>query len=157
MQSRMAAVSSGGFSMRITRALFCISALSCLSVPALSTKTSFELTEVSGKVLVTTKAGVSPAALGQQVFEGTRIFVGDEAVARVKSADGVCDIALPSQKVTVISYKKLCDVQITPTSSDYQPGGLSPPVVGLAFFGGVSAVVLYHIIRNDKDDPVSIP
>lgn len=141
--------------MRIARALSCLTALFFVAVPALSAVTSFELTEISGKVLVTTHAGVTPAALGQQVSEGASIFVGPNAVARVTSTDGGCEVALPPEKVTIINREKLCDVQISPTASHYNTGGLPPPAVGLAFFGAVSAVVFYHTIKNDKDDPVS--
>ncbi len=142
--------------MRIALSLSCAAAFACLSVPAVSAENSFELTEVSGKVLLTTEDGALPAALGQQLPEGTRIFVGDDAIARIASADGSCSFMLPTQKVTIVDYKNLCGVQITPTASDYAPGGLPPPVVGLMFFGGAATVVAISIATNDKDDPVPV-
>jgi hypothetical protein len=140
--------------MRIALSLSCATALALLSGAAISAEKTFELTEVTGKVLVTTRDGALPAELGQQIAEGTRIFVGSDSVARVSTADGVCNIALPPEKVTIVSYKNLCDVQITPTSSDPAPGGLPPPAVGLAFFGVAAGAAVWTLI-DDDDDPVS--
>jgi hypothetical protein len=142
--------------MRIPLYLSCLTAFALLSVPALSAEKSLELTEVSGKVLVTTRDGVLPAAMGQQLADGSRVFVGNNAAARVMSADGTCNIALPPEKVTVINYKKLCDVQITPTAYDGASGGLPPPAVGLAFFG-VAAGAAVSTFLEDDDNPVSGP
>lgn len=140
--------------MRMALYLSSVTAFALLSVPALSAERSLELTEVSGKVLVTTRDGALPAALGQQLAEGSRVFVGNNSAARVTSADGTCNIALPPEKVTVISYKKLCDVQITPTASDPAPGGLPPPAVGLAFFGVAAGAALWTLLEDD-DAPIS--
>lgn len=141
--------------MRLAYCLSCAAALGFLSVPAISAEKSFELTEVAGKVLITTKDGVVPAVLGQQVTEGTRIFVGEDASARVSAADGNCDVPLPSRKVTVVNYKKLCDITITPTAINRAPGGLPPPAVGLAFFAVVAVVGGISIAKGNKNKPIS--
>jgi hypothetical protein len=143
--------------MRIAYCLSCAAALGFLSVPAISAQKTFELTEVSGKVLVTTKNGIVPAVLGQQVSEGTRIFVGEDASARITAADGNCDVPLPSKKVTVLNYQKLCEITITPTATDGPSGGVPPPVVGLAFFTAVAIVGGIAIADDDDDNSVSAP
>jgi hypothetical protein len=141
--------------MRYAYPLFCLAAFACVTAPALSADRFFELTEVSGKVLVTTKDGALPATLGQQVPQGARIFVGDGAIARVSSTDGICNATLPDNKVTVVNYKKLCDVKITPTSTTSYVGGVRPPFVGVSFFALAGAVVGVSTLTNEK--PASTP
>jgi hypothetical protein len=143
--------------MRGVYSFYCVAALGLLSAPAFSADKSFELTEVSGKVLVTTSNGALPATLGQKIPQGARIFVGDSALARVASVDGICNASLPANKVTVVSYKKLCDVKITPTASSRYSRGVPPVVVGLTFFAGASAVVGISMATNDDNGPISTP
>jgi hypothetical protein len=143
--------------MRTALLASCLIALGCASGSALSSDRTFELTEISGKVLVTTPEGVLPATAGQQLGEGTRIFVGEDSSAQLASTDGTCTAALPPKKVTVINSQKLCDVTITPTSNDVT-GGVPPPVVGIAFFAVVTGAAIYTWLDNDNNNkPISPP
>jgi hypothetical protein len=142
--------------MRIAYSLSCAAALAFLSVPSQSAENLFQLKDVAGKVMISTSKGLVPAEVGQVVADGARIFVGKDAIARVALEDGSCDIALPSQKITVINHRKLCDVNITPTASDEEGGGSSAAYAGIAFFAGVSGVAIIAML-DDDDTPMSTP
>lgn len=140
--------------MRIAYTLISSTLLGLVSVSAMAADNVVLLQEVSGKVLVATKQGMIPAEVGQSFANGTRIFVGENAVARVASADGACDATLPTAKVTVIDDKSLCEVKITPTATE--GGGMRPAYVGLAFFGA-TGIIGALTLADDDSDPLSVP
>jgi hypothetical protein len=145
--------------MRFAYPLCCLAVLASFATPSLSSDNKIEILEISGKVLVTTAEGVFPAEAGQSLAEGSSVFVGDDATARLAATDLNCQITLPTGKVTVINTQKLCDVKITPTATDGgYPGGVSPPVVGLLFFGAVmTSAIVAVALDEDDDDPISVP
>jgi hypothetical protein len=141
--------------MRIAYPLFCAALLVVSASPSYSAEHLFQLSEVTGKVLVKTTLGTSSATVGQRLAAGTRIFVGDDSAARITTIDGSCDVILPTQKVSIIN-QALCEPTITPTATESGPSGVPPPAVGLAFFG-TAAIVTGIILAQKKDDPVSPP
>jgi hypothetical protein len=141
--------------MRIAYTLISSTLLGFVSVSAMAADNAFVLQEVSGKVLVATKQGMMPAEVGQSFASGTQVFVGENAIARVASADGACDVTLPTEKVTVINHKSLCEVKITPTATE-GIGGMRSAYVGLAFFGATGIVGAISL-ANDDSDPLSVP
>jgi hypothetical protein len=135
--------------MRIAYTLISSTLLGFVSVSAIAADNTFVLQEVSGKVLVATKQVMMPAEVGQSFANGTRVFVGENAIARVASADGACDVTLPTEKVTVINHKSLCDVVITPTAIN-RNAGVRPVYLGLSFFSATALIGAITLAKNDN-------
>jgi hypothetical protein len=129
-------------------------AIGCLCSPAWAEGDNFQLIEISGKVLVNTGKGFAPAVEGQTVGDGSKILVGENAVARIS---GPCELSLPEQRITSVNLKTLCnDVIITPTAINSAPGGIPPVVVGLGF-AAVAAGAAILVTATENNNSVSAP
>ncbi len=141
--------------MRIAYTLSCLAAFTFPFSPAVSAENPVSVLEISGKVLVITPTGLTPAEVGQVIPEGTKIFVGDESIARLAAADGNCDLNLPPRKVTVVTSSKICsDVTITPAAAN-PPHSIPPFAVGLSYFASV--IGMAGIAHAVNDGSISLP
>jgi hypothetical protein len=146
-----------GFTMRMKTAIGTIFALAAMCAGAQAAEGGLTLKDVSGKVLLQTKTGFATVADGQTISTGSRIFVGQEASARIINADGSCDAVLPSGQVTVIDPAVVCSgAVISPVAYEGVPGEIPPPVILGAFVAIVAGATIYSFSQSD-DKPVSGP
>jgi hypothetical protein len=142
-----------GFAMR--KFLIASSAaLTCLATGAVAAEQSFQLLDISGKVLVNSGKGFAPAEANQALNEADQVFVGKNAVARVSIPEIGCTATLPENKVSVMNAKALCkDPKITPAAYEGVPGEI-PPVVIVGGIVAISAGAFIYALTEDGT-PVS--
>lgn len=143
--------------MRIKTATITICALAAMFVGAQAAEGGLKLKDVSGKVLLQTKTGFATVAEGQSISPGSRVFVGQEASARIINIDGSCDAVLPAGQVTVVDPAVVCSgAVISPVAYEGVPGEIPPPVVLGVFVAVVAGAAIYSFSQSDEN-PVSGP
>jgi hypothetical protein len=131
-------------------------AVASFSIGAQAAEGNLKLFDVSGKVLLQGKSGLTAVANGQTVAPGTRVFLGKDAAARIANADGSCEASLPAGQVTVVDANTACNaVTVTPVAYEGVPGEIPPPVILIGFVAVIAAVSIYSL--SEGDEPVSGP
>jgi hypothetical protein len=154
LKTTTSSIKGVGSTMRMTTTIVSLCALAAMCVSAQAAEGALKLKDVSGKVLLQTKTGFKTVGEGQTISTGSRIFVGQEASARITNTDGSCDAVLPAGQVTVIDPAVVCGgAVISPVAYEGVPGEIPPPVVLGVFVAIVAGAAIYSFSEGNDSGP----